>query len=200
MGTTFNHHLQLPLDIDMYAQTRPMINYTEFGKLFHKTVLLHLLPQQLHDFLNRLGISINLCEIFWTPPHKHQFIHRDTGNYAVETVGGEHFLKERKEELLTYQAKMNWCYDHNGDVFDTPSMNWWSTDEQTSEYKYKPEQCTLLESAIIYQPSLIRIDVPHNAFNDTELGRWCISLALGKVNGGPLEWNEAELVFSEWIK
>ena len=201
MGTTYNHRLQLPLDVDMYAQTRPMINYSKLNLLFHKTALLHLLPSELHNFLERQGVATKVCETFYTPPFMHQFIHRDTGDYQRQGTGGEHKLKERKDELLSYQAKLNWCYDEfGGTTFnDVPSMAWWATEEESADYKYRPEQCTLLEKAVIYQPSLVRIDVPHSALNDTHLGRWCISLTLGKVGGGPLLWNEAEKAFSQWF-
>ena len=170
-----------------------MPGYLVEGRLFHKTVLLKLLPENLHKFLNELGISVNVCEIFFTPPHSQQFIHRDSGDYQRETMGGEHELKSRSAEMLSYQAKLNWCYDELGGITfnNVPSMNWWATNEMPANYKYDPDLCTLLETATIYQPSLIRVDLPHNAFNSTNLGRWCISLSLGKITGGPLLWEDA---------
>jgi hypothetical protein len=53
------------------------------------------------------------------------------------------------------------------------------------------ETCTLLESANILNPTLVRTDIPHRVVNNDLKVRWCISLRL-KNN---YSWEEAREIF-----
>lgn len=196
----FSYRLSLPLKLEMFNYTKPYIEYTKTGHLVHKALHPNMLPQELHQFLTELDACVTHGELFYTPPHVDQEIHLDTGDYGVFSVGGESHMRKRRGELLKRIAKLNWCYDEQGDTSfnDVPSMSWWNVKEESPSKIYDKKACELLSSDVIYQPSLVRIDVPHNAFNTTDRGRWAISLSLGDHKKEALSWEHAVQMFAPY--
>jgi hypothetical protein len=136
------------------------------------------------------GCTIQVAELFYTAPHSKIKWHIDISGYSP---------------LFDY-VKINivWGTD------DSHYMQWGKVIDENivSEIGYntagsphmifEPSQIELHESITINRPTLVNVGVPHRAVNESNLGRWCISL-IPKKNNQRIAWNQAIEIFHEYL-
>lgn len=139
-----------------------------------------IVSDDMFKFFDSLDLTIG-SEIFFTPPMAHTTIHAD---------GHEDIIK------------LNWIIGGAGSI-----MQWWKprnenpivyTEHNSPTIRYKISEVSLLHTAVIAQPSMVQVGIPHNILNSAE-HRWCISLIpVRKSNKTRLTWAEGLEIFGRY--
>jgi hypothetical protein len=143
---------------------------------------------RIHGWLAILGVGIHHAEIFYTAPRWSTAIHADGAK-------------------LDEHTKLNWVYGATGS-----RMCWYRDNKNglgytkattrigTEYYRWDPANCTEVWSCEIGQPSLVNVGGPHNVVNDTDDGRWCMSLVLKDRRTNELvQWDQAIGIFNPFV-
>lgn len=144
---------------------------------------------RIQPFLTGLGLSVFHTEVFYTSPGRFTQIH-------VDGPGPND------------RCKLNWAYGAPG-----CQMKWYrdrpgstgpllkKTAIGTSYMAYDADQCEQVFSAEIGLPSLVQAGTPHNIHNDTDEGRWCLSVVPGHTGNrsGFVTWEQGERIFSPFF-
>jgi hypothetical protein len=139
-----------------------------------------VVSNEMFDFFEKQNLSIG-SEIFFTPPMAHTTVHADDQGDLI---------------------KLNWIIGGKGSV-----MQWWKprsekpvvyTEHNSPTIRYKISEVSLLHTAVISQPSMVQVGIPHNVLNGGE-HRWCISLIpVKKSSMARLSWNEGLEIFGRY--
>ena len=183
-----NYCVDLNLDLPLFkSELSPVEFLKQNYKLSgHFQINISDLSSELIEFLNKLGLSVRLVEIFYRQPYGGGNIHSDT------EVAGDY-------------AKLNWVYGNGTMYWYKTNNNYTPTVLNTTAIKsyalyYNELEVELVHSQKVGQPSLVQVGCPHRVVNsDTE--RFCISLVFEKISTKErLTFQEAITVFAEFIK
>jgi hypothetical protein len=138
----------------------------------------------------KTGCIMHVAELFYTAPHSKINWHIDTSGYTP---------------IYDY-VKINivWGTDEShymqwGKVIDENYVSEIRYNLATSPYMmFEPDQIEIVESITIDKPVLVNVGVPHRAVNDSDVGRWCLSL-IPKKNNERIAFNEAIELFHEYL-
>ena len=143
-----------------------------------------------HDLFKKTGCVMHVAEIFYTAPHSKIKWHIDTSGYTpifdyvkINIIWGtdnSHYMQWG--ELID----QNYVSDIRYNIAKSPYMN------------FETPQIKLVESVTIDKPILVNVGVPHRAVNDSDSGRWCLSL-IPKKNNTRIEFNQAIDIFHEYL-
>jgi hypothetical protein len=91
-------------------------------------------------------------------------------------------------------------------------MKWWELKNPTAPLKYKltpigtrylhfeEDECIEVASAVIGQPSLVNVGVPHSVDNRGCDARWCLSYVIWDLEKRDiLQWDDALIKLSKYI-
>ena len=160
MDNIFCLDLDLPVTIDLSAFDRiksTEIDLTIFNH-FHLSS-----DENLNAFLKKYRLEICHSEVFYTPPRTTTVIHIDSDDTASK-------------------IKINYVFGANGS-----QMQWFAPKDSTivpglkktvidtHYYYYDDDQCDLIYSAEVAQPSMVEVGIAHNVVNNTDEPRWCLS-------------------------
>jgi hypothetical protein len=142
------------------------------------------------EIIRKTGCIMHVAELFYTAPHSKINWHIDTSGYTP---------------IFDY-VKINivWGTDEShymqwGKVIDENYVSDIQYNLATSPYlRFDPSQIEITESITIDKPILVNVGVPHRAVNDSDLGRWCLSL-IPKKNDERIAWNQAIEIFHEYL-
>ena len=161
-----------------------LVQHRNFSE--HFTISPRELNCQLIVWLNQLGLSLRLVEIFYRTPESNSRIHVDTdapGDYV----------------------KLNYVYGGGASV-----MNWYQPNENSTATRvvtpiyshavyYRDTEVELLHSQTVGQPGLVQVGVPHRVCAVTE-ERFCVSLVIVYTkNLQRLTFLEAKQLFKDYI-
>lgn len=180
MNNIYHEYLNVPVNFEpIYPNTNdPMSEYP-----------IDRINQEMLDWIRSKDLDVTHAEIFHLSPNgvDHLPIHID--GYKIDN-----------------HVKINYVY------CDTPStMNWFKIDDESNIVKSKTpigtdymgapeENCTLVHSAKIGQPSLVNVGVPHS-ISPVQSDRYCFSIVL-KQKGSKnlkLQWEDAVKYFKDEI-
>ena len=160
MKNNFCLNLDLPVTIDLSEFDR--IKSTDINcTIFNQFDL--SLDKNLNEFLKKYRLEICHSEVFYTPPNTTTVIHIDSDDIASK-------------------AKINYVFGASGS-----QMQWFNPKDSTIVpglkktvidtyyYYYNNDQCDLIYSAEVAQPSMVEVGVAHNVVNNTNEPRWCLS-------------------------
>ena len=150
-----------------------------------------LINKELIDWLSSLQIKIGKAELFHLKSNP-----ANEGEYNKLPI-------HLDDEDFDNHVKINFVY------CNTPSkMNWFvckdpsklkclKTPTGTDYILAEEEDCELLYSAQVGQPSLVNVGMLHN-ISAVDSERYCFSFPLIKDNK-PLCWNQAEEIFKDYV-
>lgn len=170
------------IDLDIKI---PVLNSSFELEAFNKPM--HLRPEtasmvneELIDFFLSKDIVLG-SELFFLPPFINSTIHADSYGDLI---------------------KFNWIFGGSGSV-----MNWWKpkveravvyTEHNSPTIRYDKQEVELVHSAVVKQPSMVQVGIPHNVKNKKE-NRWCISLIpLDKKTNQRLTWDQGLTLFKDY--
>jgi hypothetical protein len=140
-----------------------------------------LLSKEIIEFFLSKDIIVG-SELFFTPPYINSTIHADGVGDII---------------------KFNWIFGGSGSA-----MQWWKpkvekvtvyTEHNSPTIRYAKNEVDLLYSAVVKQPSMVQVGIPHNVKNKAE-NRWCVSvIPLFKSTRHRLTWAEGMSVFGDYI-
>jgi len=178
--------LDFNLDIDPLIVTQRLYTSLNSGAIF-KLKISEIDPKFIH-FLNEHNLTVSHAELFYTPPDKTLFIHIDWHQYSNN-------------------CKINWIFGGENSL-----MKWWElkdpnapltyrlTDIGTRYLYFNESDCNEIASAVIGQPSLVNVGVPHSVDNRGCSARWCLSYVIWDLNkNNVLQWDDALVKFSKYI-
>jgi len=179
------------IGIGFTATTYAMDGIKSFG-LPQKSTIWNLpvekIDPRIHGWLALRGIMVHHAEIFYTAPRWSTAIHADGSR-----------LDEHVKLNWAYGAassRMCWYNDNKGGLGYTTAK----TRIGTEYYRWDPADCDMAWSANIGQPSLVNVGGPHNIVNDTDEGRWCMSLVLKHRSTNELvQWDQAIDIFNPFV-
>lgn len=146
------------------------------------------LVDELHRWINELGLKIKLAELFHCSPGKSIFVHSDI-------LEPPHIC-----------CKLNWVYGVDGmDWYqlkpgieleyhnNTIGGHYWATD---------PKNYELYINRKVNRPSLVNVSDLHGIRNNSNESWWCLSLVLKKQDSDEhrIHWNELYEKVKPWIK
>jgi len=140
-----------------------------------------LLSEEIIEFFLSKDIIVG-SELFFVPPFINSNIHADDVGDII---------------------KFNWIFGGSGSA-----MQWWKpkvekpvvyTEHKSPTIRYATNEVDLLHSAVIKQPSMVQVGIPHNVKNKAE-NRWCVSvIPLFKITRQRLTWADGIQLFSDYI-
>jgi hypothetical protein len=164
MKNTFCLDLVLPVTIDLSEFNR--IKSTDIDC----TIINHfnLSPDKnLNKFLKKYSLEICHSEVFYTPPYtKTVGIHIDSENIASQTKINYVFGASG--------SRMQWFTPKDSTI--VPALK--KTVIDSYYYHYNDDQCDLIYSAKVEQPSMVEVGVAHDVVNNTNDPRWCLSFMM----------------------
>jgi len=180
-----------PINIGFQATTETLDTIRALGSPQKSTMWnlpIDRIDPRIRGWLAIRGVEVHHAEIFYTAPRWSTAIHADGAR-------------------LDEHVKLNWVYGASG------SRMCWYTDNKgglgytkaktrigTEYYRWDPANCSEAWSAEIGQPSLVNVGGPHNVVNDTDDGRWCMSLVLKHRETGELvQWDQAMIIFNQFM-
>lgn len=157
-------------------------------KLTVTNIHLSKLDNNLKSLLDNLNIKTMGIACFYTPANSSRLIHIDDTYFSnmvkINYVFGG------------YGSEMQW-YKFNGTDSDIKRFKNVRGDEYVG---FNPADCELVYSVDLRGPSLINAGVPHGVTNNTNQGRWCISHGLHNMDGSRLQWDDAMVIFKNYLK
>jgi len=145
--------------------------------------------QELLDFFRSKNLTPRRSQMGYTIPGSSPMrIHLD--GYYVDN------------KLLTPVYAINWVTNP-----ENTSLRWFKknhgnegrsfvTSGKTTLTYWEPEDVTLIHEKQVSGPTLVRVDIPHQGVNNSDLPRWCYSLRLAPF---VKSWEEAVELFSDLI-
>jgi hypothetical protein len=144
--------------------------------------------QQLVAILDQLGLTVFNAWAFWIPPRMKQLLHIDglevdnhvKINFAVGNPKSEMKWWTPKKDFQ--DAKQDFIkYQHRG-------------------YILQEEDCDLVWSQTVGQPSLVKVGHFHSVDNSqSDTGRWAFAYVLNYKEGGVVHWDNAVEILSKYI-
>jgi hypothetical protein len=181
-------NLDLGFDPTMHPAFDPVLVDRSPESSWHATIPINGFDPRITGFLNGLGITIPLAEVFYSLPGIRRPIHID-GNTMKDL------------------CKLNWVYGGSGS-----KMRWWRpppsgkgpidriTSAGTKCITYEDEGCQVIWEASVGFPSLVQVGVPHDMVNSSIESRWCVSYVLyDRTTGNPLSWKQSVERFSPFM-
>lgn len=180
-----NLKLDFKLSLDLWTTAQML--YKKPRPAIFKLKLASIDPTFI-NFLNELDLTTNHAEIFYTPPMKNMPIHVDWHQY-------------------TNNCKLNWVFGGENSL-----MKWWRPKDPNAPLRQKltpigthyihfeENECDEIASAVIGQPSLVNVGIPHSIDNRGCDDRWCLSYVIWDLNkNNVLQWDDALLKLSKYI-
>jgi hypothetical protein len=136
------------------------------------------------------GCTIQVAELFYTAPHSKIKWHIDISGYSP--------LFDYVKINIVWGAEES-HYMQWGEMIDEKCVSEIGYNSAGSPHMiFEPEQIEMTESVTIDKPILVNVGVPHRAVNDSDLGRWCISL-IPKKNNNRIAFKQAIKLFHEHL-
>ena len=182
MSNTYHHQLNIPVKfLPVFPDDAPVIS------MYDKS----LINKEFIDWLASLQIEIGKAELFHLKANP-----INEGDYNKLPI-------HLDDDNFDNHVKINFVY------CDTPSkMNWFvckdasklkclKTPTGTDYILAEEEDCELVFSAQVGQPSLVNVGMLHS-ISAVESERHCFSFPLIK-DGKPLCWEQAKEIFKEYV-
>jgi hypothetical protein len=184
-----NYCCNLQLPVELFEPEIDVVSWLQSHQNFrgHFNISPTSLNPAFVIWLNNLGLSIRLVEVFYRTPNSKCLIHIDTAK------SGDF-------------AKLNWVYGGGSAVMtwyeekDNSVVDITTTPINSKALLYQESQVTLVHSQLVGTPSLVQVGVPHSVVGVTE-DRFCICVVF--VNTKTLQkltFQQALTLFQSYIK
>ena len=165
------------------------IEIPEFKNQKHQKLEWSKIPRPLLNFLSELDCKIGFAEVFKKEPgYQHELaLHLDG------VVFDDH-------------VKINYVVNNNGS-----KMRWWQTKPGIAAKKYTTvvgtdylyaaeSDCDMLAEAVLDQPALVNAGQLHSIHDIENSDRYAFSFMIQKRSGEKLLWDEAMIIFKDYIQ
>jgi hypothetical protein len=160
------------------------IDIKSYGTNAHTPISITDININLILLLYKLGLKIQLVELFHTSSHSFTTIHTDAagGDYTKMNFiyGG------KNSKMIWYRVKSDSKKPINSTNIGTPYIG------------HELTEVDLIEECSVKFPSIIQVGIPHNILNYEE-PRYCLSIVLAKTLGGRITMNESLNIFKSYI-
>jgi hypothetical protein len=165
------------------------IELPEFQNQKHQRLDWTKIPRPLLNFLREHDCQIGFAEVFKKEPG----YHHELALHLDGVVFDDH-------------VKINYVVNNNGS-----KMRWWRTKQGIepkkhttvvgTDYLYALEQdCDLLAEAELDQPALVNAGQFHSIHDIVNEDRYAFSFMIQKITGEKLLWDEAMIIFKDYIQ
>ena len=179
------------INADVLDAYYKIANLKRFGHWRLEGEKLNIISNEVMDWFKKMGCSVTVGEIFYTPPNNNLSWHIDGS----------------KDGHIFDYVKFNFVWsDHNthymqwGKLVDPsrkPSISYNATG--SSQMIFNSPEIIETKSVTANKPILVNVGVPHRVINDGDTGRWCLCL-IPKKNDARISFNDALKIFSEYVQ
>ena len=183
----YHRYMSIPIVIE------PLSYFNEVGDVMKHEYIYDTSSFLLSNWLNTIGLSLYMGEVFYTPPRSKISIHTDHSSFTNhvkinKTWGPEEGVTQWwKSDIIRKES----TYNNGGGIIGENNMvqHIWANEDD----------CELLYEANTNRPSLVNVGVLHGTNNPTSEGRWTLSFVPQK-DDQYIHWDDALNIFKDYLE